>query len=87
MARSFVVPVSLSQSATWAHESRTLAQFEAVRAIVESPDFLASCNPDLFTPDVGAYDGPFAFAYYTKDGLLNVRRIGKAGRTLQHVTA
>ena len=69
------------------HQSRTLAQFEAVRSIISDPEFLHMVSPDMFSPDVGSYRGPFAFLYYTRDGVLHAIRIGARGQHLQHVTA
>lgn len=80
------VPVGMERVVqTWVHESRTLPQFSTVQAITENPTFDFSCNSSPFDPQVGAYHGPFCFVYYTKDGALNVDRIGTRGQILRHI--
>jgi hypothetical protein len=63
-------------------DRRTPEQRAAVFEIMARPDFDFACsNP--FDPDVDPnYAGPFMFIWYTIDGQLHFRRIGKRGKTL-----
>lgn len=68
------------------HPVRDPRQRAAVAEIAGRDDFEFACN-NPFTPEVGAYVGPFAFLFYTSDGALHTVRIGKTGRILRHVSA
>lgn len=61
---------------------RDIRQHQAVAAIVADPSFAFSCTNPFIEEEVGDYTGPFAFLYYTTDGLMHLRRIGKTGRIL-----
>jgi len=73
---------------------RTPKQFNAVRQIMNSPNFDFSCSGRLFDYDIGdkPYTGPFVFMWYNKpaDGesrqgscKLHYARIGAHGNILQ----
>ncbi len=86
MTQSFVV--AHGNDGTQARETlcegfRTLAQFETVRAIVQSPDFAFACCTAFGSGEGKKYTGPFAYTYYTKDGRLHTDRIGAKGKFLQ----
>lgn len=66
-------------------EVRSEAQRRVVAETAAADDFDFACgNP--FVPEVGDYVGPFSFIYYTTDGELHLKRIGKTGRILKEVT-
>ena len=66
---------------------RTVEQFEAVRKIVESPEFDFSCGNNIFLPTTwdAVYQGPFSFLWYDIHEGLHLTRIGKRGKILREV--
>ncbi len=65
---------------------RDVRQRARVAEIAAASDFAyAVGNP--FTAEVGDYTGPFMFLYYTKNGDMHGKRIGRTGRVLRHIIA
>jgi len=66
---------------------RTPEQVAVFKAIVGSPDFDFACgNPfEDKHNELNGYDGPTMFLWYTTDGKLHTRRVGKRGKTLREI--
>lgn len=63
---------------------RTPQQLAVVKELIARDDFDFACMNPFEDPynELHGYTGPFVFIWYTKDGKMNARRIGKRGRTL-----